>query len=132
MVDIIKGVSTEDYVYVLVSNIPQTYHSSDLRNYFSQFLERGLFDCFHFRHRPEKLKCRSDATTVNQSDLVPVETRCCVVKLKKCHLHELITMYNRKCWLNRQGESIKSLCRIFKITVSDDQEGKACICLLKL
>jgi hypothetical protein len=44
---------TGNAVYAIIGNIPANYHSSDLRNYFSQFVEGGGFDCFHFRHRPE-------------------------------------------------------------------------------
>ncbi|XP_072033929.1 G patch domain-containing protein 3-like [Amphiura filiformis] len=40
-------------VYAAVTNIPSEFHSSDLRNYFSQFIEGKGFVCFHFRHRPE-------------------------------------------------------------------------------
>ena len=40
-------------VFAAVTNIPSEFHSVDLRNYFSQFIEGSGFDCFHFRHRPE-------------------------------------------------------------------------------
>ncbi|XP_014666083.1 PREDICTED: G patch domain-containing protein 3-like isoform X2 [Priapulus caudatus] len=40
-------------VLCIIGNIPPYYRSSDLRNYFSQFIESGGFNCFHFRHRPE-------------------------------------------------------------------------------
>ncbi|XP_035693575.1 G patch domain-containing protein 3-like [Branchiostoma floridae] len=45
--------NTKKVVYGIVGNIPAHFHSADLRNYFSQFIESGGFDCFHFRHRPE-------------------------------------------------------------------------------
>ncbi|XP_078613380.1 G patch domain-containing protein 3-like [Branchiostoma floridae x Branchiostoma japonicum] len=45
--------NTKKVVYGIVGNIPEHFHSADLRNYFSQFIESGGFDCFHFRHRPE-------------------------------------------------------------------------------
>uniref|UniRef100_A0A3B5MPY6 G-patch domain-containing protein n=1 Tax=Xiphophorus couchianus TaxID=32473 RepID=A0A3B5MPY6_9TELE len=43
-------------VYLAISNIPVAFHSADLRNYFSQFIESGGFHCFHYRHRPEVLR----------------------------------------------------------------------------
>ncbi|XP_056448864.1 G patch domain-containing protein 3 [Gadus chalcogrammus] len=42
-------------VFFAVSNIPAIFRSADLRNYFSQFIESGGFQCFHYRHRPEVL-----------------------------------------------------------------------------
>ncbi|XP_064619924.1 G patch domain-containing protein 3-like [Lineus longissimus] len=47
-------VAQEPLNFGLVGNIPEEYHSADLRNFFSQFIESGGFDCFHYRHRPEK------------------------------------------------------------------------------
>ncbi|PIK51678.1 putative G patch domain-containing protein 3 [Apostichopus japonicus] len=41
-------------VFALISNIPNSFHSQDLRNYFSQFVEERRFKCFHFRNRPEQ------------------------------------------------------------------------------
>ena len=40
--------------YAVIRNIPGFLHSKDLRRYFSSFTENGKFDCFHFRHRPER------------------------------------------------------------------------------
>ncbi|XP_017539630.2 G patch domain-containing protein 3 [Pygocentrus nattereri] len=45
--------SEEGGVYFVVNNIPPSFRSADLRNYFSQFIESGGFLCFHYRHRPE-------------------------------------------------------------------------------
>ncbi|XP_047489385.1 G patch domain-containing protein 3-like [Penaeus chinensis] len=39
-------------MYLVVTNIPETFRTPDLRNYFSLFIEKGAFICFHFRHRP--------------------------------------------------------------------------------
>lgn len=56
--------------YAIINNIPGSYHSSHLRDYFSQFIESDGFDCFHFRHRPEKkIHFGNEATTsTNESD----------------------------------------------------------------
>ena len=56
-----------DSVYCIVGNIPPFYHAVDLRNYFSQFLEPGGFQCFHFRHRPEAQKRREEGEIPSQS-----------------------------------------------------------------
>ncbi|XP_071496891.1 G patch domain-containing protein 3-like [Diadema antillarum] len=57
-----------DVDYGIVANIPASFHSSDLRNYFSQFIEAKAFKCFHFRHRPETKILEKDAET--SSDLL--------------------------------------------------------------
>jgi len=135
-------------IYAFVANIPSFYHSADLRNYFSQFIEQGGFDCFHFRHRPEIVRshpdaddgavvCDVDAQTrpsscdneVRSSDKSSAVTRrgkrlCCVVRLHHNKFVELVKMYHRKCWLDRKGESIRSLCYITKIKVVDSADGK--------
>lgn len=40
-------------MHLIVSNIPENFRSRDLRNFFSEFIEREAFKCFHFRHRPQ-------------------------------------------------------------------------------
>ena len=52
-INVMAATTEDDVVYAIISNIPYSYHSSDLRNYFSQIIEAEGFDCFHFRHRPE-------------------------------------------------------------------------------
>jgi len=140
--------NTEDrQIYAFVANIPSFYHSADLRNYFSQFVEQGGFDCFHFRHRPEIIRTSQDDTDdqlrdsdaqksssslVNEdrpSDKTSAGTRrgksfCCIVRLRHRKFVELVKMYHRKCWLDRKGESIRSLCYISKVKVADNADGK--------
>ena len=43
-----------EHSFVLISNIPASLHTSDLRKFFCDFVETEKFKCFHFRHRPEK------------------------------------------------------------------------------
>ena len=49
--------------YLVVSNIPKSYRSADLRKHFKQFTEKGCFGCFHFKHRPEE---RPDVETTQE------------------------------------------------------------------
>ncbi|XP_041456502.1 G patch domain-containing protein 3-like [Lytechinus variegatus] len=48
------------HAYGILANIPADFHSADLRNYFSQFIESNGFSCFHFRHRPETKQREKD------------------------------------------------------------------------
>lgn len=102
-----------EIVYAIISNIPFKYHSSDLRNYFSQLIEAGSFDCFHFRHRPESNE-NVTATTRNVQ-----KTTCCVVRMTTTRLGELIKSYHRKHWHDENGDSVRSLCLVAKIKVSE-------------
>jgi len=131
-------------IYALVANIPSFYHSADLRNYFSQFTEQGGFECFHFRHRPEIIKSHqddsedsSDVQKLSGSDVDGVKpsgrmstnerrgkSLCCVICLRQSRFTQLVKMYHRKCWLDRKGESIRSLCYITKIKLTDNATGK--------
>lgn len=83
---------SESSVYAVVTNIPNSYHSADLRRFFSTLVEKSCFDCFHFRHRPE---IKQEENPPNTSKKVGGETFCCVVKLPRKHLSNLITMYSR-------------------------------------
>ena len=103
-------------VYGIVNNIPQTYHSSDLRNFFSQFIETKGFKCFHFRHRPEKQISTKSPETENE-----VKTFCCVFRTVSERLDNLIRLYNKKHWLDKHGDSLSTLCYISKISVSQNK-----------
>lgn len=41
-------------MHLIITNIPKDLHTSDLRNFFSEYIETEAFICFHFRHRPQK------------------------------------------------------------------------------
>jgi len=117
-------------IYALIANIPSFYHSADLRSYFSQFIEQGGFDCFHFRHRPEIIRSHQEnhvygsVTDDSSGNTRRGKSLCCVVRLRRSKFAELVKMYHRKCWLDRKGESIRSLCCVSKINPSDASDGK--------
>ena len=101
--------------YAIINNIPELYHSADLRNYFSQFIESGKFNCFHYRHRPEtQIAQNTNAISLTR------KTFCCVIKLEELYLKSLIKLYHRKHWLDRKGDSISSYCCITKICFSSN------------
>ena len=114
--------------YLMISNIPKTYHSSDLRNYFSQFIESGKFDCFHFRHRPEirKTQCNKETIVHTNYNEEAHSTTCSITKVKGIYIDELITLYNRKHWVDRSDESLSTLCCISIIKISPTNNGFHC------
>ena len=80
-------------VFLLVRNIPSSYHSSDLRRHFTDFVETNRFECFHFRHRPE---VKVDRTKDGEES--SKETRCCVIKVNLEHVEAFLKRYHAVHW----------------------------------
>lgn len=110
-----------DFSYAIINNIPVEYHSADLRNYFSQFIEEKGFECFHFRHRPEQvLPDNSQNTTSNAiSETKEKRSACCVIKMKSQELKKFLKMYQRKHWIDKKGEITRQVCYISRIRQPD-------------
>ncbi|GFS28201.1 g patch domain-containing protein 3 [Trichonephila inaurata madagascariensis] len=113
-----------DGVYVIINNIPKSYHSSHLRNFFSSFTETGGFICFHYRHRPEiqKPSNPADESDCKKSRFV---SNCCVVKIDANRVNEFIDKYNGEHWLDSKGETLATCCFIKKINLTED-DGSYC------
>ncbi|XP_040021411.1 G patch domain-containing protein 3 [Gasterosteus aculeatus] len=130
-------------VYLAISNIPVALRSADLRNYFSQFIESGGFQCFHYRHRPEVLReteaaaepARSDgeegspesretdraASTARGPEAKrAVKTCCCVASLHAKDADRFVKMYAGNHWIDPKGNWLSSRCVIKRVTASRD------------
>merc|ERR1740139_964865 len=120
----------ENVNYLIISNIPYDYHTSDLRKFFSDYVERERFTCFHFRHRPERRKNLPNTTKSTPKpktffgdtsflgrSLLGTETcsrihgkgeeskkerptTCCLVKMSTSHCQLFLKTYHRKQWLD--------------------------------
>ncbi|GFV52970.1 g patch domain-containing protein 3 [Trichonephila clavipes] len=111
-----------DGVFVIINNIPKSYHSSHLRNFFSSFTETGGFVCFHYRHRPEiqKPSNPADESDCKKSRFV---SNCCVVKVDVNRVNEFIDKYNGEHWLDSKGETLTTCCFIKKINLTEDDSS---------
>ncbi|XP_059194371.1 G patch domain-containing protein 3 [Centropristis striata] len=123
-------------VYLAVSNIPVAFHSADLRNYFSQFIESGGFHCFHYRHRPELLREteRSENTECGdgqESHQEPDQSSekkqaarscCCIVSVHAKDADRFIRMYAGNHWINSKGNWLARRCVIKRVKVSHDKD----------
>ena len=112
--------------YAIINNIPLDYHSADLRNYFSQFIEKRGFECFHFRHRPEQVQAENEQNISLSLSCVNSNTQnkrstCCVIRLKVDKLQKLLKMYQRKHWVDKKGEIMRQICYISKIREPKDR-----------
>ena len=65
--------------FFLVGNIPAKFRSADLRAVFSQFVEKGYFVCFHYRHRPEQLHRSQEEHGASTSNTKPETTAAIVI-----------------------------------------------------
>jgi hypothetical protein len=100
----------EPFTTVLISAIPKSFRSADLRNFFSLFVETQAFRCFHFRHRPMPPSSTSNISV----------SQMCFVQVYNKRLNEFIRLYHRKHWINLQGNYLSSICLISKVTNEDN------------
>ena len=128
--------------FVLVSNIPPSLHTSDLRKFFTDFVETEKFSCFHYRHRPEKGKVSDggegegpapsgasrelsySAKTcgrVHSAQNSPRErvSNCCIVQLSPSHVSKFLSKYHRKHWLDSREEDMAACCFVSKVKMPD-------------
>ncbi|XP_057370301.1 G patch domain-containing protein 3-like [Daphnia carinata] len=128
-----------DSVYLMILNIPRNFHSSDLRSYFSDFIEsQAHFTCFHFRHRPQLelinpseafsfeennfyLNSTSGIKSAPASNLLIKDSVCCIVKLfSKEARTEAIRKYNLQNWVDKHERFLPSRCIAIAITVVEE------------
>lgn len=125
-------------VYFAVSNIPVTFHTVDLRNYFSQFIESGGFQCFHYRHRPEILResevprtaapgeeaeGRPEGSESDRRANASAKKRscCCVALVHDKHAGRFARMYAGNHWIDSKGNWLSRRCVIRRVKVSNDE-----------
>ncbi|XP_076016711.1 G patch domain-containing protein 3 [Genypterus blacodes] len=132
-------------LYFAISNIPPTFRSADLRNYFSQFIESGAFHCFHYRHRPEVRKesdspekppCEEGSSESPEpeeeatgpgsaSPKQAVKSCCCVVSLRARDANRFVRMYAGNNWIDSKGSWLKRRCVIRRVKVSQEEDNEA-------
>lgn len=116
---------TPKYFYAIIRNIPPSLHSAHLRDYFSFYVENEKFDCFHFKHRPEKKdQVSSWALLVYMSVQVPetqkkTQTSCCVVRFRTAaDRSKFINDHNDKNWVNAVAFPLVQRCYIQAIKIA--------------
>lgn len=127
---------------MLILNIPQNFHSSDLRSYFSDLIERQThFSCFHFRHRPQLelikpsetlsfqesnlcLNNRSSGISAPTSSFISQDSLCCIVNLVNAAARtETIKKYNFQNWVDKDDKFFPIRCIAIAITVMEESFG---------
>ena len=118
-------------VCCVVSNIPASFHSADLRSFFSHFTESKSFHCFHYKHRPE-IRQKVSFTSENSTDDTTAQERgdvlcgeqtkscCCVIKVDESQTKELLRVYDGKHWVDRKGTYLRNKVKISRLRLIDD------------
>ncbi|KHJ46848.1 g-patch domain protein [Trichuris suis] len=118
--DAMGQMDSQDSCYAVVHNIPSTYHSKDLRSFFTTFTESSRFQCFHFLHRPETRLAASDGSSTPSRDTSGPKTCCVVVKLTHLNREKLIEQYNGRRWADFAGNEHSLKCEISKVKDADE------------
>ncbi|KAJ7985667.1 hypothetical protein DPEC_G00354440 [Dallia pectoralis] len=128
-------------VYYAICNIPSSFRSANLRNFFCQYIESNGFLCFHYRHRPEVLIETEGTTTdtptenphIDKEDNINsvktlkkdsgsltknAKTCCCVVSVLAKDADRLVQMYAGNQWIDSKGNWLARRCVIRKVKVS--------------
>lgn len=128
-------------VYFAISNIPESFRSADLRNYFSQFIEGRGFQCFHYRHRPEVIRENNrpeiasaekgipsptdtendQETTIGSATKRTTKSRCCVVAVHAKEADRFARMYAGNHWVSSKGNLLARRCVVKRVKVSNDK-----------
>ncbi|KAF7660060.1 hypothetical protein LDENG_00288500 [Lucifuga dentata] len=131
-------------VYFSVNNIPVAFRSADLRNYFSQFIESGGFQCFHYRHRPEVLReseglekppCDGERSksletegevkeTASTLSKPTVKSCCCIISVHAKEADRFARMYAGNHWIDSTGNWLNRRCAIRRVKVSQDKDDE--------
>jgi len=96
--------SDDDGVYALVGNIDLDLHTPDLRNFFARLIESEAFVSFHYRNRPHPSG----------------KFNMCICKMKESRFDDLLKLYNKKNWMNREGFVKSTQCSIVKIKLAEN------------
>lgn len=117
--------SPRQFFYCMVNSVPESFHTSDLRNFFSEFIEGEKFDLFHFRHRPQLFNEKEDK---NENDSQPGTSKtmqsnakrfCCLVRFCEDDArYKFITRYHSKLWMDKEGNDLPIRCIIAKVNIN--------------
>ncbi|CAH8457050.1 unnamed protein product [Schistosoma rodhaini] len=105
------SISVEDTKLLLISSIPKFYHASNLRSFFSQFVEASKFSCFHYRHRPDIVGVEStteiDGTQFLKSIKLVAKSKatcCAILSIYAKYIEEFFRTYSGLNWPNENDD----------------------------
>ena len=125
--------------HMLILNIPRSYGSGDLRRFFTNFVESGRFQCFHYKRRPMQ-KLQTSITKIlsglDDNKLLPTSlldgsslTNCCIIQVNKDGTQDFLTLYQGQQWYGRDEVELDSKCFSIKIDPSMCLDGEIKNCM---
>lgn len=105
--------------FFLVGNIPSKFRSADLRTFFSQFVEKECFVCFHYRHRPEQLPVHPELTTTELSHKDDDDHTVCADLSSTCSQNETRVL------ADHDTETVVAKTRCCVVAVGSERGGRA-------
>ena len=129
----------EGSTFFLLGNIPPSFHSVNLRDHFSHFVEGGRFRCFHYRHRPEehyhhRPEEHYQRVNTQVESMPPISyassssssfsgtfkkgTHCCIVAVVDHFGNEFVEQYHSKNWSKSDGGLLPGKVRVSKLNVT--------------
>ena len=118
--------------FLLVGNVPNFFHSADLRCHFSHYTEGNYFKCFHYRHRPEEFRSKDglrnvplesqEVSTAEASISAPKRTtHCCVVAVYNAKVQAFLEKCHGKNWTRQNGSFLPGKVRIARLNVEETE-----------
>ena len=114
----------EESNLVIIFNIPSQFGASDLRRFFTTFVEKEAFECFHFKRRPEnKLvgfsrKSFLEDFSESDSEIQDVQN-CAIARLsRRREVEAFLDYYHLKHWTDRNHDDLSRRCMAFSLKQS--------------
>jgi hypothetical protein len=105
---------------VVIFNIPVKFGGSELRRFFSTFVEAEKFECFHFKRRPEsKLEGFQRSFYLQfEGDENDTETDTNIAIAKfviSSHVADFCSYYHMKHWTDNDHNDLVTRCLSFPL-----------------
>lgn len=94
-------------MFILIGHIPPSFHTPDLRNFFSYSIEKESFVCFNYRHRPHSSH----------------EFNLCICKIKANKFDEITKLYDKKNWIDSMGKLLAKKCSVIKVKITSEAQN---------
>ena len=114
----------EESNLVIIFNIPPQFGASDLRRFFTTFVEKEAFECFHFKRRPENklvgFSRKSFLGDFSESDSEIQDVQnCTIARLsRRREVEAFLNYYHMKHWTNRNHDDLSRRCMAFPLKQS--------------
>ena len=106
--------------YFIVRNIPPSWRSHHVRNFFYHSVEEGHFRTFHFKHRKEINICDLQIDSKDTR-----EQCCCLIELEPGSSPSVLSFYNNRNWVFTDGRVTREKCIILRVKVKCKNEPKS-------